>query len=401
MSTSIYQNNTPLCVFSVLCVILLSKSLYFESYGQNNLLIIYLFFLVLLVILRNFHLKIDLYLLLFACSLIVIPLINPDSAVSSILVLVVRVLIGILFVSLIPFQVFARYYIKIILILSVISWLTWPVIYFDVYSLVPDFTPIDERITRNYILFGVWDSFVLHQTFRNSGLWWEPGAFQVFVNLAFIFMLVTNTVSLKKYFLLLITIITINSTVGFIVFFLLSFVFLADKAKSSSVLIKLRYATILIITLIVCTILFIPVVLDKFTAVSNSFVSFQSRYFDFLISFNMFLDNPFIGYGFGTQVENAIPYGQQLLGQHKYNLVKPTGADGLTMFLAQVGFIGFIFLFYFIFPRYAYKKGLFSGLIFSLCLTLIFNTQNFTFTIIFIVLLFYGLVGYKKQNRFF
>ena len=44
----------------------------------------------------------------------------------------------------------------------------------------------------NFLLFAV--DFLNSETvgFRNNGLWWEPGAFQLFINIAFLFQIITE-----------------------------------------------------------------------------------------------------------------------------------------------------------------------------------------------------------------
>ena len=387
--------------FSVLFVVLLSKSLYFESYGENALLILLLCYFLMIVVLKTTLIKINVYLILITTLLILVVMINPDMAISSFLVLIIRALIAVLFVSLIPFQAFVKCYVKIILFLSVVSWFSWLIILFDIQSFLPNFSPTDERIIRNFLFFGVWDSFVVHQNFRNSGLWWEPGAFQVFVNLAFMFLIVTKSLNLKHFVIILITILTISSTTGFVVFFLLSCAYFYKKIKFSLSLINVLYLTVAIAFLFIVIFLFSPNISEKFNSESGSFVSFLSRYYDYLISFNLFIDNPLLGYGFGSQLQIAIPYGELLLGDYEYNLVKPTGADGLTMFVAQTGVFGLLFLFLFVFPKYMYKQGFFAGLMFSMSLILMFNTENLTFTVIFMVLLLYSFKSYFSGKVFY
>lgn len=383
--------------FIVLGVILISKSLYYESYGTNILLVGYLFFLMLIT---NFkYLKINKMILLYIFGIVALLLINIDTNYSSFFVLVNRILIAILVIYLITFERFSRAFIDIILVISVVSWFSWIVILLDIPSFLPNFTGIDGRPLRNFIFFGVWEEFVTYKTFRNSGLWWEPGAFQLFVNLAFVFTLINNTMTMKRYSIFLITIITITSTTGFLVFIILSLIYFKIFFFRKSALL---YLVIFLILFCVSLVFLVPIIYDKFNSDSSSFVSFLSRYYDLLVSFNMFIDNIFMGYGFGSQIEKAIPYGENLIGHQLYYLSTPTGADGITMFIAQVGIFGFVLIFPFLFPRYSNHLKLFDRLLISLSLFLMFNTENFTFLLIFTLLTFYGLIKnkiYFKENK--
>lgn len=379
----------------VLGVILLSKSLYYESYGTNILLIVFLSFLM---VFTNFvNLKINKIVLLYIFGMTTLLLINIDTRYSSFLVLINRILIAILVVYLMTFEKFSKAFVNIIILISIISWFSWFVILLDIPSFLPNFSGIDGRSMRNFVFFGVWEGFINYKIFRNSGLWWEPGAFQLFVNLAFIFSLVNDNTTLKKYIVFLITIVTTMSTTGIIVFILLSLIYLKKYfyLKKSDLLLLVT----LLLLLFVSIVFLIPVIYDKFNTDSSSFVSFLSRYYDLLVSVNMFIDNIFIGYGFGSQIEKAIPYGENLIGYDLYYMSQPTGADGISMFISQVGILGFLLIIPFLFPRYISHLDLFDKLLFSLSLLLMFNTENFTFILIFIVLTFYGLIKNKIYFR--
>ena len=133
---------------------------------------------------------------------------------------------------------------------------------------------------------------------------------------------------------------------------------------------------------------------------SNSFISFLSRYYDFIISYNLFIDNFILGYGFGSQIENAIPYGADLIGHDVYySLNRPTGSDGISMFIAQIGIFSFIFLAPFLVPKYYAYLHFAQKLIISVSLLLMFNTENFTFILIFTILSIYGIVGNIRQKH--
>ena len=381
--------------FIVLSVILLSKSLYYESYGANILLIGFLFFLMLIT---NFnYLKINKIVLFYILGIVILLLINIDTNYSSFFVLINRILIATLVIYLITFERFSKAFTNIILIVSVVSWFSWIVILLDIPSFLTDFHGIDGRPLRNFIFFGVWENFITYKVFRNSGLWWEPGAFQVFVNLAFIFTLINRVMSFKRYFIFLVTIITIASTTGFLVFSLLSLIYF----KKYFILKKrnLIYLNIFLILLIISFVLLIPSICDKFNSDSFSFGSFLSRYYDLLISVNMFIDNIFIGYGFGSQIAKAISYGENFIGYDLYYLSTPTGADGITMFISQVGILGFILIIPFLFTEYIMHLNVFDKILISISLFLMFNTENFTFILIFIVLTFYGLIKNKINFR--
>jgi hypothetical protein len=385
-------------LITVIGIILLSKSLYYESYGENILLIVFLGFLFFSF--NILKLKIHVPVLLYISSLLFIIILNPDSQFDSVLVLIVRFSIAIFIVHILSFQKFSKIYVDIILFLSFFSISTLLIIHFNIDSFLPDFTAMDGRHIRNFVLFGVPEGNFIHGIFKNSGLWWEPGAFQLFVNLAFIFTIISNSISHKKYILFFITILTIGSTTGFIVFSLLSLIYFKKHLAN----VQKKYLFFLIV--ITASFFFFllsyvsPLIYDKFNQDSISFISFLSRYYDFIISCNLFIDNFILGYGFGSQIENAIPYGADLIGHDVYySLNRPTGSDGISMFIAQIGIFSFIFLAPFLVPKYYAYLHFAQKLIISVSLLLMFNTENFTFILIFTILSIYGIVGNIRQKH--
>ena len=380
-------------ILIVLGTILISKSLYYESYGGSFLLIGFFFLLAFIIIPNIKNLKVDRIILLYSLGLLSLILMNLEPSYKQWLILLIRMLIAIMIIHLISFERFSNAFIKIMLALSVISWIALAMIYFNVQSPLPAFTSehyiedVQGRILRNFIFFGVDEGLIKYNILRVSGLWWEPGAFQLFVNLAFAFSLINNTISKKKYMIFLITILATLSTTGVIVFGLLSIIFFKKYFKLNNPVLYLIPFFIIFLGIIFIA----PEIYGKLTS-----LSFMSRYHDMLISINMFADNFFLGYGYGTQVEKAIPYGLELLGSELYYMMPPAGTDGITMFIAQVGILGFIFMVPFLIPKYFNHLNLGVRFLISISLFLMFNTQNFTQMLIFVVLTYYGLIGNKK-----
>ncbi|ARD43585.1 hypothetical protein [Colwellia sp. PAMC 21821] len=382
--------------FIVLSCIVLSKSLYFETYGNNLLLGAFLAFLAFTV--KPSKLKINRNILFYTITFILLIGINVETKVSSSVVLLLRIFIAIYVVHILDFRKFSIVYTKIILFISMISLFSFFIIYLNIPSLLPDFIGTDERPLRNFLFFGVPDNFVKYDIYRNSGLWWEPGAFQLFINIAFMFTLINHMMTKKLYVLFGIAIISTLSTTGVLVYILLSSIYWREVIRNSNN--KLLYILVVSLLSVIVVIIAVPFLLIKFGAgnIAEESVSFLSRYYDFIISFNMLKDNLFLGYGYGSQIENAIPYGIQLMGISKYELINPTGSDGLTMFIAQCGIFSLIFLFPFLFPKYGQTQNIINRTLIAISLIIMFNTENFTFLLIFSLLTFYGIIGDKKRQ---
>ena len=373
----------------VLGVIFLSKSLYYESYGNNYLLVV--FSLLVTILFNPSKVKADKKIILHILFFLFIVMLNGETEYDSVLVLIARFYIAIYVVYAVSFYRFSIIYVDTLLVISLFSFLSIAVVYFNTPSILNDFIATDGRSLRNFIFFAVSDEHIKYGIYRNIGLWWEPGAFQLFVNLAFFLGILNNYMSKAKYVLFFITILSINSSTGFIVFFLLSLAYFKNNNLFSG-----WNKAIFLLPLVMFLILNLN---DKFVLGGVLSDSLLSRYYDVLISYNMFLDNIFLGYGFGSEIENAIPYGANLIGHKEYySFVRPTGSDGLTMFIAQCGVMAFILIKPFLFPRYIRYDGIVSTFLFSSSLFILFNTQNFSYTLIFTVLYFYGVMGRKKMR---
>lgn len=382
--------------FIVLFSVLLSKSLFYENFGNNLLLGAFLGYLILII--KPLKLTIKKNIVIYILFFITLITVNQETKLSSVIILLIRFSIAVYIVHLMSFKVFADVYIKIMYWVCLISLLYVFVIFFDIHSILPNFIGTDERPLRNFLFFGVSENFIKYGIYRNSGLWWEPGAYQIFVNLAFVFALVRRNVTLKLYIVLGVTIISTVSTTGILVFMMLSLIYWKGVIRESKN--KIFYISIFSFFSVAVIVIGLPFILLKFGGgdVAQKSVSFLSRYYDFIISYNMFLENPIIGYGFGSQIENAIPYGMKLMGRIEYELIKPTGSDGLTMLIAQCGVITIALIKPLIYPKYTSGLSFSERIIICISFIIMFNTQNFVYFLIFSLLCFYGMISMQVKE---
>lgn len=377
----------------VFMLILLSKSLYYETFGTNALLFPFLLLLSFFVV--KYKYKISQKLIVFSMAFLFLVLINPNANYSSVAVLIIRFFIGILFVSLVPFKNFTSAFIDIMKLLSFASLFSLFFFAISLPSILPDFVAIDGRVLNNYLLFGIYDKYLSMGVYRNGGLWWEPGAFQVFVNLALIFSVISKTLDNKTYALFSITILSTFSTTGILCLVLISLIYFKSKLNSKNgylyfiAFIFLFYALYSYIG---------DAILNKILYSSGESFSFTSRLTDLKISVALFWNNLWIGYGFANLYFQETTTALQIISQQSVN-VNPTGADGITMFISQLGMFSIVFLLPFFWPKYLSKEDFITKIIVFICMFLMFNTQNFIFIIIFNVLTFYGIVGYKCINQ--
>lgn len=228
--------------------------------------------------------------------------------------------------------------------------------------------------------------------FRNSGPFWEPGAFAVYLIFALLFnIILKGNLFDKKNIFFIITIITTFSTGGYIAFFIVISGYYLFNKKMSHKLISIFF--ILASISIYTTTSFLEKKVEHNISLADETTS--SRFGSALADFNLFKQSPFVGWGRGPMRyggEQAFFFGQD---QHRNN--------GVFILLATYGFFGSL-LYYILFYKslftinsfFKFRKG-FSFVLFITTLLLGFS-QSLFFKPFFLCFLFLFL-SIKPQNK--
>lgn len=370
----------------IILSILISKSLYYETFGENKLIILIFGLTILNVLYKSYRKQFFLLkknVLLYLLIILVI-FVNPNAKMSTSLVFTALLTISLCFTSIIPLSRFTKVFYNLTKVLMIASFFRYLFILTDLPSIFPNFISIEGDHYTNFVFFGILEN---EQTFlgivRNNGLWWEPGAFQVIINLAFLLGLAFKRVSTKDYFIFLVGIISTGSTAGIIIFSLLSFIYFRKNMNY-----KLIFISVLLIVPFLFATSFYEIVLESKLNLDNA--SANSRFNDSVVAIKMFLDYPFIGTGMGD-----IEILEKYTSKYSYG----TGSNGIILLLANLGILSFIIFIPLIFPGYlkGFNKTI-DKIIVSLSLFFIFSTQNFTIMLIFSILIFYGAKKYEPIN---
>lgn len=202
--------------------------------------------------------------------------------------------------------------------------------------------------------------------YRNSGPFWEPGAFAIFIIIALIFNLINEkTLWSKKNITLSITLLTTLSTTGFIAFFVLIMAYYFATGNIIKNIILLAILLPVGISLYF-SLEFLSAKIEDNIAIANDDKS--SRFGSGLADIQDFARSPIIGWGRGAMRYGGRQFTFFTAEQHRNN--------GLTAVLASYGIIIFFVLFY------NYYKSLRQ-----LCIAKSFNTQFALFSFIIILLL--------------
>lgn len=210
---------------------------------------------------------------------------------------------------------YAHAYINLMVGISIVSLVCFIILMSPMREQILTFAQIDDRFIHSYIhLWGLNNNIWRIDLFtRNSGPWWEPGAFQIFITYAMIMIMsgrLENNKRLRvQFFILVITWITIQSTTGYLI---MGFVFLLMFRSVMEIIFQRPYEDIsqkqkiLLICIAICllTVFFCTIgyanIREKLSAGNGSSTL---RFHDVLSSFEISWIRPLIGVG-----ENLSPY---------------------------------------------------------------------------------------------
>lgn len=148
--------------------------------------------------------------------------------------------------------------------------------------------------SKNLILFNFHENAL--KSFRNSGPFWEPGAFAVFLLIALVFNHINDKRILSKVnSILILTILTTLSTTGFICLFIFFFYINYNLLKTNVLFIVFFILSIFTIVLLFERIPFLKDKIEKDIEYSNETTT--SRFGSALADYNLFKSSPLFGYG--------------------------------------------------------------------------------------------------------
>lgn len=252
---------------------------------------------------------------------------------------------------------YAKIYIDLMVVISAVSLVCFIILMSPLRSQILTFAEIDDRFIHSYIhLWGLNNNIWRIDLFtRNSGPWWEPGAFQIFITYAMLMIMsgrAKNNKGLRvKFFILVITWITIQSTTGYMI---MVFVFLLMLRSVQEIIFQCPYKDIsqkqknMLIFIVICLLIvfFCTIgyanISEKLSAGNGSSTI---RFNDVFGSFEISLINPLIGVG-----ENLSPY---------YSMYKISNNSAALLVIAMS--YGWAYLLFFTALLYRGIKSFFIG----------------------------------------
>jgi hypothetical protein len=183
---------------------------------------------------------------------------------------------------------------------------------------------------------------------RNPGPFWEAGGFGIFLNLALLFNLIRTKIILNKTnFILLLTVLTTQSTGTYITSFTILISFFAFAMRISYLLLLLP-ALVYIGYLLFYQ---LPFLNDKMNneienvSVSDYKHSPRTRLISARVDYDDFLTHPLFGKG---------RFRETNVKAEDYQSSEEYRNNGTTQLLAEFGIIGFLTYFFFVFKSFKY-----------------------------------------------
>lgn len=321
--------------------------------------------------------KIPMYLVKVYLIFIVSCPLNLHSGISfhKLLQVFAFYLVGYFLVAAQEKEDFKRIYTNIVTVEAIVSVCIWIL---QMLNLVQSRTEVILGFTYKHFLYNS-----IFAT-RNSGIFWEPGAFQFFLNLGLIFVFESKG-SIKNYrikqIILTVAVLSTQSTMGYIILALIYIYYVAiNNEKKMNTSQRLKYIiSVAAICVVGIYVLSSNTVQGKFT---NDNYSYRTRSVTWKVSSKMILDKPIIGYGYDSVYYNST---YQSLGSRSQH-----NSSGMLLFTCYLGIPLMGCYLYMMYKSIKAMKFKMHPIWLSVILLLVFNSECF-FTYPIIMYFFSGL----------
>ncbi len=367
---------------TVLSTILMSKSYYFGVANKGTYQYIYVFVIVLFVLTTKLKTKKLFYSIGVVSPLLLLMVANlglnrfdmTSSDVNRLAGIVIFIITSAIYASVVEIKDFAREYIRIMSVIAIIS------IPCFVLALISPETALtfcqpgyNWRVPVGYSFFYTWgwNGWVFS---RNSGPFWEPGAYQGFLVLALLFLI--NNVDKggvknrkKVLILLLATILTTRSSAGYIILLIIVFTHWNEIQKVYGDISKsVRYILIAVLLIgIVAIIIQSGNISDKLTNANSNSAAIRMN--DFIGGLYMCIRGGILGLG-ETAQRNQL---RALLG---VNMNDSVGLLAMTYTYGIIFSIYYIFIIYKGFVRSLNPRTIFKEAIILFIFTILQMTEG-------------------------
>lgn len=400
----------------ILQIILLSGTLYFNSTVLLGLLGITTIFYLMTSQSKWELNKSNIYILLGLLILLFVQYgLTNENGVSFKNIMIIAITIILLFFiqNNMEYEEFCNRYLSIIFLVSIISLFCFMAINILNLNSLPlqktVYSGISEyKVTPYYNLgieqYNTLDGYTINNELgfkRNSGIFWEPGAYQAFLNIALLILSnkyikanqmkkpkLFSKADLSKVIVIFLTLITTQSTTGYMIGIAIAiYTLLMNRGGMSK---KNIFRLLIFLFIFLVIVLLSPiqeVIIDKTIHQEGSY---STRWNDNVASFFIFLEKPFWGYGYFSLVHT--------LREAQYGLYHNSSGLGLlfSMFGGVFGVLYTVFLFRGL--KRFFNIRIISTIFIFIVFMLFHSTEWFIFKPLFLVFLFNFKNSANSQN---
>ena len=298
---------------AVLFIIISSGTAFFYMYNAGLTIISFFLFSCIYAVYRGCKLKFNYYIVTYFC------LIAINTVIHGVNIIVIGYLLflisTLLITTSISFNLFRRAMLNVVLCLCCISILLEILFWLNI--IVPSLYGNGKNgLWGHYIFaFHVFGGGQWGLSYRLSGIFWEPGIYQMILNMTLIFNLDIFEKSLHinhrkfKLSLIIISIVLTASTTGYLI---LGFIIIGRTIIKSRDSIKYKFFLLFASLLFMCSFIVVPVIANKF---SEDNPSYLIRLNDIIGLFKAMWINPYIGLGVNSKTFEHIAFRLGIISQ--------------------------------------------------------------------------------------
>lgn len=193
-----------------------------------------------------------------------------------------------------------------------------------------------------FYLFGMSENpFFGFMGYRNSGMYWEPGMYMVYLNLVLLYYLFNKTIIRRRRLIVIsicgFSILTTGSVTGYALALIILATYSFFASTNNNKYVKL--ITILgFISVFIALIPTLSSLLETKMATDRSESSFTMRMADMFLGFKLFTEKPILGYGIVNDMYS-------IYTKSEFSSIRGN-SNGLINILINMGLVGFVFYSY-------------------------------------------------------
>lgn len=260
-------------------------------------------------------------------------------------------------------------------------------------ELFPSITNIAGETIYVFGVGGIYKAFLHTLAIRSNGIFWEPGVFQVYLNLMIAIQLFgkerINPIRVMVY---IIGVLITFSTAGYVVLLFLFLLYLL--ASKTDITKKVLIGSLLVSAIIALTVVNYTFIYDNVMSklVEKNNYSATARYSSILCNIQLAFENPILGVGMAG-MQNAL-FEKSL---QNFGIVATANTNGILYPLAAYGIpFGFVYIFGMYKFSNLWSNSRLKGALFFIFVFLLFTGERLMSPLPYI-LMFYGF-GYGKTR---